>query len=1261
MRNLGRTARWVVASLAVLLALYTLAGFFLAPYLIRQELPQFLQQRLGVPVTVGEVRFNPFTFTLDATDFHVLQPPGTVIVGMRRVRVDWVPRAMVGKTWRFSGVRIEGLEVAVESGKDGRLNLARLAERLAGGNEASAGDSPRLAFGEIELVDSRITFTDLSGQERAGVTVYPVDVKISGITTFSPEAGRYSITAKVPQGGAFATSGTLTLSPFAVKGELDVTAFPLSTAWQFVRDRVRVASPAGVLKAGARYEVSGPSGKRVFALDQGRALITGLALAPRDGGQPLIQLKSLEATGASLRHPQGKAVVGRIDAKGGRVQAVMAADGTLDWQRLVVPEKSPTPSASWSLELAALALSDVAAHYSDRSRVQPLELDIASVAARLRLHASGGGAATRIAAEGAGVTLTGVDAGTPGGGKPRLLALKSAKLSEGRFDTDARTFAARTVELSGGEVNVTRSKNGQMTFAGTAVPRKAQGAKEPASWRGQIEALTIADVAAAYTDLSAGEPVELRIATVTAGLKLGANDAGLTAENADIGLTGIGYGPLGGRKNRALSLQSAKLTGGRLDTAARMVGGGKLELSGGQVNVVRGRSGRIRLVHAPGSRDAGNAAEPPAAASSAATPPWRYSLGLAEVRNFKAALADRTFDPVIRYDAEISSAVFSNIQSNATTPIAAQVALRITQGGSITATGTLSQDFARGEGKLEVRDLATTPLQPMVARYTTLELKSGTVTASSKFQYQQGNPLTLRLDAALTVSDLLVNEIQGGDRLLSWKTLEAGSVSFGLTPDRLFVKDVRIMEPGAKITIDKSRTVNLSGIVREQPDAKAGAKAGTVQREPAPVETAGAAGEQRRFPVRVDRVRIQQGTLDFADLSLALPFATRITELEGSMIGISSAPHSRADIQLEGAIPPYGLARAEGSISPWEPAVHTDIVAHFDNVQMPLLTPYSVTFAGREIDSGRLWLTLEYKVADHQLSGQNKIMLADFKLGERVESPSAMDLPLDLAVALLTDAKGEIHLAVPIHGVVGSPEFDYAGLVREAIGNLIQRVITAPFRFLAGLFGGGREGEEEAAVSFEPGSDELRPQEREDLARVAKGLQDRPQLKLVVRGPYDAARDTEALKRDAVRTELAQTTGVKLAPGDEPVPVAFGSSPVQRALEQMLAARGGAGAMEAFVHRFTSDTGRPPVRIGLLRRASTDRAFYEALFEQVAKLTPLPATALQDLARRRAEAIVALLLKSGADRARVSSGAAQAVEGSKDAGIEADLKFDTAS
>ena len=48
-------------------------------------------------------------------------------------------------------------------------------------------------------------------------------------------------------------------------------------------------------------------------------------------------------------------------------------------------------------------------------------------------------------------------------------------------------------------------------------------------------------------------------------------------------------------------------------------------------------------------------------------------------------------------------------------------------------------------------------------------------------------------------------------------------------------------------------------------------------------------------------------------------------------------------------------------------------------------------------------MEVQYKIADSQLLGENKISMSDFQLGERVESPTALDLPLDLAVALLKE------------------------------------------------------------------------------------------------------------------------------------------------------------------------------------------------------------------------------------------------------------------
>jgi len=41
---------------------------------------------------------------------------------------------------------------------------------------------------------------------------------------------------------------------------------------------------------------------------------------------------------------------------------------------------------------------------------------------------------------------------------------------------------------------------------------------------------------------------------------------------------------------------------------------------------------------------------------------------------------------------------------------------------------------------------------------------------------------------------------------------------------------------------------------------------------------------------------------------------------------------------------------------------------------MTLLTPYTTTFAGRKVDSGKLSLDLEYKITKRQLQGDNKIV-----------------------------------------------------------------------------------------------------------------------------------------------------------------------------------------------------------------------------------------------------------------------------------------------
>ena len=73
--------------------------------------------------------------------------------------------------------------------------------------------------------------------------------------------------------------------------------------------------------------------------------------------------------------------------------------------------------------------------------------------------------------------------------------------------------------------------------------------------------------------------------------------------------------------------------------------------------------------------------------------------------------------------------------------------------------------------------------------------------------------------------------------------------------------------------------------------------------------------------------------------------------------------------------------------------------------------------------------------------GENKIILRDFELGEKVPHPDAMSLPLGLAVALLKDVDGNIDIDLPVRGNIDDPEFSYGGVVLKAIVNLVVKIV----------------------------------------------------------------------------------------------------------------------------------------------------------------------------------------------------------------------------
>ena len=148
-------------------------------------------------------------------------------------------------------------------------------------------------------------------------------------------------------------------------------------------------------------------------------------------------------------------------------------------------------------------------------------------------------------------------------------------------------------------------------------------------------------------------------------------------------------------------------------------------------------------------------------------------------------------------------------------------------------------------------------------------------------------------------------------------------------------------------------------------------------------------------------------------------------------------------------IPTTRPHRLTGKVAPLSAKRFIDLRAIARGFDLPKLSPYSGRWAGYAIEKGKLTADVRYRIDGDRLAAENRLVINQLTFGDKVDSPDATSLPVRLAVSLLKDRNGNIDLDIPISGTVSDPQFSVGGLLWRAIGNLIVRVVSAPFAFLA--------------------------------------------------------------------------------------------------------------------------------------------------------------------------------------------------------------------
>lgn len=699
-----------------------------------------------------------------------------------------------------------------------------------------------------------------------------------------------------------------------------------------------------------------------------------------------------------------------------------------------------------------------------------------------------------------------------------------------------------------------------------------------------------------------------------------------------------------------VQLGDVRLVGADVSLTERDVSADALHVDDARASVWLDDQGRLHLLDLLDAPDTTASAGPDHSKTAAvAAPPWRVAVKTITLQDATARLEDRRREPPLALGLNAITLNLTGFDTAAGAP-PMQVALgtRLDSGGEVKAEGSAALDPLTLDLQLSASGLDLAPVQPVLSEYVMLTMASGTASTQGRLTYGPvaGIPSQLSYTGGLSVEQFLLEENDPPRAFLAWESMKIDDLILTLEPNRVDIGEVRLGKPVGRLLIAEDQSINLTDILikRDGEPPATPVSAAVVDDSPA----------DNVFPITVARIRLDDGELEFADLSLRPQFGTRMHELKGVITGVGNDANRSAQVQLDARVDQFGSARIRGQVSLLQPERLTDIEMVFRNLDMTALSPYAMKFAGYRIAAGRLSLDLQYKVRQGKLMGENKVVLRKVELGKKVDSPDALDLPLELALAVLEDSNGVIDIALPVRGDLDDPQFDFGAVIRQAIGKLIGDIVTAPFRALAALFGGSDDKDIDT-INFEPGTATLAPPEQQKIQTVARALRERPNLALTVAPTMAPQQDKPVLQSLAVRREIAKRMGLELMPDEDPGPIdaanprvpaavkaAFGSRyapAVFDLLRQRAVQPAAAGAAELATEAAQPS---PPSAAARPAAASTPPPdFYQGLIQRMITEQPVTDAMLAQLGRKRAQAIVEVITgeDGGVPATRVKTGA----------------------
>ena len=248
------------------------------------------------------------------------------------------------------------------------------------------------------------------------------------------------------------------------------------------------------------------------------------------------------------------------------------------------------------------------------------------------------------------------------------------------------------------------------------------------------------------------------------------------------------------------------------------------------------------------------------------------------------------------------------------------------------------------------------------------------------------------------------------------------------------------------------------------------------------------------FDFKIEKFLVTESNITYNDHTLRQPISIPVSQIKLDINNFTT--DQPMEIKLAAVVGKTGQLNAHwnGSLSNFH---DQKIDVFLRNFQMQDVSPYSVEYLAYPIKDGVLSFVSNNTIDNDFIKSNNKIDIYNCQIDKKIKTlPCEYNIPLRAAVYILTDRKGKITLDLPVSGDINSPAFSYRKIIFKTLGNLIVKVVAAPFDLIAEAIGGEPDIFDDIEYPIHPQG--LGSESYDRYNKIADALKAKPELVLTM-------------------------------------------------------------------------------------------------------------------------------------------------------------------